>query len=469
MTIKTLHLTNAWSSTSGGVATFYRALLAAGNRRGWPVRLVVPGERDYVEDVGAMGRIYHVDAAPSRLNSCYRTISPKSFLFGGTKIQQILAAERPDLVEINDKYTLNYLGPVLRVGLARDLDFRPVTIGLSCERMDRNFATYVHSGSLGRKFCEAYMRWLYFPFFDHHIAVSRHTMAELRTASRGHNIPRGTWMLPMGVDNEHFSPTYRSSEARQQLLKRTGGNDSSVLLLYAGRLVPEKNLGLLIDTLERLRHESVDYRLVVAGDGISRESFAAEAARRVPGRITFFGHLSDREALARVYANCDFFLHPNPSEPYGIAPLEAMASGLALIAPNSGGVKEYANQQNARLVAPNADAFADAITRLTADPDLRRSLTAAARATAQAYGWEGITDAYFDLYQRLCLVGTGRSRLAEAEPEFVSSAPGKARRNVLSGAAAVAQWIFSVVSTLAAVGRDRACQPAFAFSSQEEK
>ncbi len=135
MVIKTVHLTNAWSRTSGGVATFYRALLAAGNRRGWPVRLVVPGEQDHVEHVGSLGRIYHVAAPPSRLNPCYRNIPPKSFLYAGTKVQQILAEERPDLVEINDKYTLNYLGPVLRVGLAKDLDFRPVTIGLSCERM----------------------------------------------------------------------------------------------------------------------------------------------------------------------------------------------------------------------------------------------------------------------------------------------------------------------------------------------
>jgi alpha-1,6-mannosyltransferase len=50
------------------------------------------------------------------------------------------------------------------------------------------------------------------------------------------------------------------------------------------------------------------------------------------------GYIADRELLADILANCDVFLHPNPHEPFGIAPLEAMASRLALVAPDSGGV-----------------------------------------------------------------------------------------------------------------------------------
>ena len=69
MAIKTLHLTNAWHECSGGIATFYRALLDAGNRHKRPVRLVVPGPLDRVEEVGAFGRIYFVAApkAPLRM------------------------------------------------------------------------------------------------------------------------------------------------------------------------------------------------------------------------------------------------------------------------------------------------------------------------------------------------------------------------------------------------------------------
>src|SRR6185369_792789 len=130
-TMKTLHLTNAWHETSGGIATFYRALMEQANQRGHEIRLVVPGESDCIEDVGTFGRIYHVKAAPALFNSKYRMIYPSQFLSAGNKLQNILARERPDVVEICDKYTLNYLGGLLRMKLLQGVDFRPVVVGLS--------------------------------------------------------------------------------------------------------------------------------------------------------------------------------------------------------------------------------------------------------------------------------------------------------------------------------------------------
>jgi alpha-1,6-mannosyltransferase len=452
MPIKTLHLTNAWSETSGGIAVFYRALLEAGNRREHSVRLVVPAEQDGVEEVGRFGRIYHLKARRARLNSKYRIIYPNQFALAGSKIQQILAAERPELVEINDKYALNYLGPLLRLGLAGALNYRPVVVGLSCERMDRNFAVYISGSDLARRFCRAYMRWLYFPFFDHHIAISRGTLEELRDASSGHIVRRGAWILPLGVDQHCFSPARRTPTARRQLEERAGADPKSVLLLYVGRLSPEKNLALLLETMERLGPDPVDYRLLVVGDGISRVLLEEESRRRLPERVRFFGHISDRGSLARIYANCDFFLHPNANEPFGIAPLEAMASGLVLVAPDSGGVTEYANGQNACLAPPTAEDFAGMIRQVVRCPELRQSVAASARATAEALSWESVTDSYLHLYNCLWRVGKGAAPLQEAGASFLSTPPGDARRCVLAGAATAARNIFAGFSRLAPSG-----------------
>ena len=62
MPIKTLHLTNSWHETSGGIATFYRALIEAANQRQQNIRLVVPGDHDRMEELGAFGKIYHLRA-----------------------------------------------------------------------------------------------------------------------------------------------------------------------------------------------------------------------------------------------------------------------------------------------------------------------------------------------------------------------------------------------------------------------
>jgi alpha-1,6-mannosyltransferase len=177
-----------------------------------------------------------------------------------------------------------------------------------------------------------------------------------------------------------------------------------------------------------------------------------ESRRRLPGRVTFFGHISDRSVLARIYASCDFFLHPNANEPFGIAPLEAMASGLVLVAPDSGGVTDYANRQNACLVPPTAEDFAGMIQQVVNSPKLRRSLSECARATAEAFSWESVTDSYLHLYDRIWQVRTGALPLEEAGASLLSTLPGDTRRCVLAGAATAARTIFSGFSRLARVG-----------------
>ena len=273
MAIKTLHLTNAYHPTSGGIRTFYRALLARANAERRPMRLVVPGEADAVETVGEYGRIYFIAAPPAPLfDRRYRLLLPQSYLRASTRLREILAAEQPDLVEICDKYSLPYLAALLRKGLAPGIK-RPVLVGLSCERMDDNVAAYLGSGRIGRALTRGYVRHLYGPPFDVHIANSEYTADELRRAlwDRSTDFVR---VCPMGVESTAFGPVNRDAQRRRRLLEQAGGTRDSVLLLYAGRVSPEKNPRLLIETLERLvrpargrRTAERDYRLVIAGEG----------------------------------------------------------------------------------------------------------------------------------------------------------------------------------------------------------
>src|SRR5262249_13228594 len=151
-------------------------------------------------------------------------------------------------------------------------------------------------------------------------------------AARGHLVTRGTWIRHMGADLSQVSPTNVSSEGRRRLLALCGASDDAVLLLYAGRLAPEKNLQLLFDLTAHLnRTESRPFHLIVAGDGMERARWESYASQHLPGYAVFLGHVRDRSMLAMLYANADIFVHPNPHEPFGIAPLEAMASGLPLL------------------------------------------------------------------------------------------------------------------------------------------
>jgi alpha-1,6-mannosyltransferase len=199
----------------------------------------------------------------------------------------------------------------------------------------------------------------------------------------------------MGVDVAGFSSSRRSNATRAQMVRHCGGGDSTRLLFYAGRLSPEKNLGLLVDALRHLAMDrGADYRLVVAGEGPRAEWLRAQAVGELQGRIWLCGNL-DREVLAAYYASCDVFVHPNPREPFGIGPLEAMASGVPVVVPSSGGVLTYASPRNAWVAAPKAPAFAGAIrAAIAGDPDRMRL----ARATVEEFRWDAATRRYFDLY-----------------------------------------------------------------------
>ena len=126
--MKTLHLTNCWHSESGGIATFYRALLNQAEVERREIRLVVPGAENGVETHGRYGRIYRVRSRPSPFSPGYRVMAPFSYLLPRGLVRQILAEERPDLVECCDKYTLNYLAGLLRKKALGIPGYRPVVV-----------------------------------------------------------------------------------------------------------------------------------------------------------------------------------------------------------------------------------------------------------------------------------------------------------------------------------------------------
>ncbi len=427
--MKTLHLTNSWHETSGGIATIYRAMMRAAERRGQPMRLIVPAEEDRTEAVGMHGVIYHLKARKAPFNSNYRMLLPSSYLYPGSPIQRILKDEKPDLIEVCDKYNLHYLAALSRLNLMQEIATRPTTVGLTCERMDDNFATYLGRSGAGRAFSRWYMKWIYFAFFDHHIVISQHTADELRAASQGHPVRRGVWLHHPGVELGIFSGRQRGSEARAKVLRKIERGEDCRLLVYAGRLAPEKNLPLLIQTMRALRKRNPEAVMLIVGDGIERANMEREAAD-MKGAVKFLGHIGDRNELAEILAGSELFVHSNPKEPFGIAPLEAMASGLVLVAPNSGGVTEYASDRNAMLVDPTPEAFADAVRTLLGAPEIMAAKSRAAQQTASEFSLDSMADGFLDLYEKIHSATRGGLPLSEAGIAFHSTAPAVVGRTV---------------------------------------
>jgi glycosyltransferase involved in cell wall biosynthesis len=140
---------------------------------------------------------------------------------------------------------------------------------------------------------------------------------------------------------------------------------------------------------------------VIAGEGPS--------ARSLISRLRFVRQLGflDREALARLYASADLCVLPSSAETCGLVALEAMASGLPVVAADAGGLRESVRQDlNGLLVPPHdAQGFCDAIVALVLDVPRRRTLARAARLTAE--GRDVRTENEELLRQYAALTGTG--------------------------------------------------------------
>lgn len=400
--MKTLHITNAWHPNSGGIRTFYTALMEAANAEGHSMRIVVPAAENRVEEFGRFVRIYHVAAPRAPFSPSYRILYPNRALVPGGAVYRILENEQPDLVEICDKFTMNYVGGLLRTGRLPGIRFRPTVVALSCERLEQTMNTYAFGRDLAKKLAPAYLRWLYFPMADHHIAVSDFVAEELQQVSAGHKVDRGVWIGPMGVDAATFSSEKLDERLREELVALSGGDESTRLLVYAGRMAPEKNIPLLFGMMQVLADSGAqEYRLLMVGDGEGRPKLQRAAEEQAPGLIHFLGHRRPASELARLLASCDVFVHPNATEPFGIAPLEAMAAGLALVAPNTGGVTTYANHENSWPAEPEPEAFAMAIKDVFANTERRRRRQAAARQEAEARSWPLASARYLQLYREL--------------------------------------------------------------------
>ncbi len=421
--MKSVHITNYYHKNSGGISTSYNNLLAAAGRHRRYVRLIVPGEIESVEDVNEFAKIYYVPAKYSPIfDKRYRIILPWQYMPGDSIIRRILLEERPDLIEVTDKYTLSMLGAMIRRGSFKQLG-RPIMVHFSCERMDDNIGSFVSEGKFGNWLSRRVIGNYTMPSFDYHIANSKYTAEEfheslspvknknrsdafLNWCWRYFNAPRiavdeRVFVCPRGVDAVLFSPDKRSEEKRLEMQKQANVPRESIVLLYAGRISPEKNVGLLMDLMKILANDPQhDFRLLIAGAGPKAEWLRSEAEHLSPRKVTLLGHL-DKETLADYYANADVFVHPNPKEPFGIAPLEAMASGVPTVAPNAGGILSYATNENAWLVDPVGDKFAAAISEIVSNDALRQDKVANALATARQNTREVATDRLFATYDKI--------------------------------------------------------------------
>ena len=193
------------------------------------------------------------------------------------------------------------------------------------------------------------------------------------------------------VDLERFSPSHRDAALHESL-----AGDKSILL-WVGRISPEKGLDMLLKAYVDLRSRRDDLLLVIVGDGPDRERLSA-----IAGDTVFLGNRFGDE-LATLYASADIFVFPGRAETFGQVVLEAAASGLPAVITAGTGVDDVVSRNETALTVTPGDskAFAAAIDRLLDDADLRSRMGTAARLRAEQRTWPATFARLKDMYDGL--------------------------------------------------------------------
>lgn len=300
----------------------------------------------------------------------------------GRAAQRRLADFRPDLVHAATEASVGWTGR----RWARDAGVPLVTSYCT------HFAAYAAGYGLG--FLEAPL-WRYLRAFhapaERTVAPSRDALETL--SEHGFHDRLGLW--PRGVDAEGFHPRRRSPSIRREMAP-----GAEVVLLYVGRIAPEKRVHLLLEAFPEIRRTAGRaVGLVLVGDGPALD----ELRRREVEGVTFTGYRRG-SLLAATYASADLFLFPSDTETFGQVVTEAFASGLPVVAAARGGVTDLVDPgRNGDLFRPgDVASLVETVLPIVRDDVLRWGMGRDARLDAEGRSWAGVFRDLFALYRDAC-------------------------------------------------------------------
>ena len=392
-----------YSPTGGGVRTYIDRKMGIMSDLGHELIVIAPGSEDLLEERPGGGKIIYVKASRLPFDKNY------GLFWDAEPVTRMLDELAPDLVEASSPWRPAWIvgqwqpkkgsEDAAKVFFMHNDNVAAYAMrwfeGLAPpDRIERAFAWY--SRYMSR-------------FLDNYDAVVTNGPAlEKRLKARGVRIDAA---MPLGIERGHFSPELRDDRLRAALLAQCGLPPEGHLLLGLGRHHPEKRWRLVIDAVERAG-SSLPVGLMLLGTGVESRSIE----KRIAGspHIRMFRPVYDRERLARIVASCDALIHGSEAEPFGLVASEAMAAGLPLIAPDTGGCAEIADPHCSELyVARDAQDAALAIGRLFARDQaiLRR---AAMVAAAKVRSDREHTIELMDYYAGLVAAKRGTQRLSRA-------------------------------------------------------
>jgi alpha-1,6-mannosyltransferase len=385
--LKVCDLTQFYSPLSGGVKRYVHEkieYIQTESPEDEHVLIVPGGKTEMVE--GQRSRIYSIRSPLVSRTSRYRA------LINLRAVGKILESEHPDLIESADPYQVGWkavsAGKALRIPVVAfyHSHFPEAYLRGAAKLLGKRGAKSLMAAS------RSYVRKLYNRFEA--TIVPSPQLASVLNEWGVDNVREAD----LGVNTERFCLAPDDKEHTRSSL---GIAPHAKLLLYVGRLAPEKNTTTLFKTFEILtKRRPGEFHLLVIGDGPQREQLRRLDTQT--GSVKWIQYCNDSLELARFYRAADAFVHPGTQETFGLVALESQACGTPVVGIRGSQMDRIIfHEQNAWAAENKPEALANAVARFTSG-DLKAMGTIAAQAAAERHAWPRVFERLFCIYREVC-------------------------------------------------------------------
>ncbi len=361
--LKIAIVTETWPPEINGVALSLMRLCKGFQARGHKILLIRPEQQQPCRDF-----------SPNQecLVRAQKIPKYKYLQFGWpqlVKVGQAIEQFRPDVVHIVTE------GP-LGLAVQQTAKFQKIPVSSGFHSPFHDFSRFFDLVYLVKPI-QRYLKW-----FHNNTALTIVPSADTQQALREFGVTCPLSIVGRGVETDNFHPKHRSESLRQQW----GCGSKTKVMLYVGRVSPEKEIKVVLDAYMAMRHiQQQDVRLVIVGDGPDRERLQSFDLNN---EVIFTGSLQG-VALYQAYASADVFCFASQVETFGNVVLEAMASGLPIIAYDYACANLHVVQHEMGWLSPlgNVTDLMQHMYQMPAQHQLRK-MGMLARAVAERIGWQ---------------------------------------------------------------------------------
>jgi alpha-1,6-mannosyltransferase len=381
--MKVCDLTQFYSPFSGGVKRYLEEKRRYANALGHEHLLIVPGKKtEKIETPGS--KTFLIGSPLVSRTSRYRA------LLNLNAVEEVLEREKPDVIESSDPYQVAW--KAIASGEALHIPVVGFYHSHFPEAYLRTTMKYLGETATNvmMEVAKNYVRNLYNHFRK--TFVSSTGLAQVLSDWGVENIV----LSELGVDTMVFNRAPDKFATRIEF----GIPKDRIVLLYVGRLAPEKNVKTLFQAFDLLHRGAPGrFHLFVVGDGHYRDYLID--LQKETGAVTWLRYSSDQLMLAKIYRTADLFVHPGVQETFGLVALESQACGTPVVGIRGSYLDRIIFADQSHWAEDNSAESLAAAIRAMSETDLEAAGIEASRRVIQRYPWRKVFERMFDIYEQI--------------------------------------------------------------------